>query len=93
MNFPWDLDRALTWYNKLPWLCGCNYIPSYAINQLEMFQPDTFNLDRIDEELTWAEDLGFNCLRVFLHYLLWETDATSFLNDSTGSSKYVRSMV
>ena len=55
MNFPWDLDRALTWYNKLPWLCGCNYIPSYAINQLEMFQPDTFNLDRIDEELTWAK--------------------------------------
>jgi hypothetical protein len=73
----WDVERISEYFNKLPWLVGCNYIPSYAINQLEMFQPATFNITRIEQELEWADNLGFNVLRVFVHYLLWESDSTN----------------
>ena len=36
------------------WLVGSNYIPTDAINQLEMWQADTFNPAQIDKELGWA---------------------------------------
>jgi hypothetical protein len=58
---------------------GCNYGPSTAINQLEMWQADSFDLKTIDRELGWAQDLGFNSVRVFLHHLLWEQDRDGFL--------------
>lgn len=74
----WSTEQAKSWYQQQPWLCGCNYIPATAINQLEMFQADTFDLPRIDLELSWAQQLGFNCLRVFSHYLLWEADAPGY---------------
>lgn len=74
----WDEERANEWYEAQPWFVGCNYIPSTAINQLEMLQEKTFNPSRIDEELGWAEELGFNALRIFLHNLLWEENSTSF---------------
>ena len=75
----WPQERAAAWYAKQPWLLGCNYAPAYAINQLEMWQPETFDLAAIDRELALAESLGFNSLRVFLHDLLWEQDAQGFL--------------
>ena len=71
----WTEKAANEWYAKQPWLVGCNYIPAHAINQLEMWQADTFDPDRIDRELGWAEGLGMNTMRVFLHDLLWEQDA------------------
>lgn len=54
---------------------GANYIQSNTVNQIEMWQPETFDADRIDMELGWAENLGINTLRVFLHELLWEHDS------------------
>ncbi|MFW9773607.1 MAG: 1,4-beta-xylanase, partial [Candidatus Thorarchaeota archaeon] len=74
----WDIKKANDWYKEQPWFVGCNYIPSDAINQIEMFQKETFNPDRINQELTWAEELGFNSLRVFLHFLLWKDDFSGF---------------
>jgi hypothetical protein len=68
----WDKDKINEWYDNLPWMIGCNYIPSNAINQLEMFQTDTFDPERIDLELGWAQELGFNTLRIYLHFLLWK---------------------
>jgi len=61
-----------------PWLVGSNYIPSNAINQLEMWQADTFDPQRIDTELGWAESLHMNTMRVFLHDLLWQQDPAGF---------------
>jgi len=75
----WTAEKAQSWYAQQPWLVGCNYIPSTAANQLEMWQADTFDPDTIDRELGWAKDLGFNAARVFLHNLLWEHDQTGFL--------------
>jgi hypothetical protein len=57
---------------------GSNYIPRSAINELEMWQEATFNPDEIDQELGWAESLGMNTMRVFLHDLLWQQDAAGF---------------
>jgi hypothetical protein len=75
----WSAERANTWYEQHGWLIGCNYIPSNSINQLEMWQPETFDPVTIDRELGWAESLGFNTVRVFLHHLLWEQDPKGFL--------------
>lgn len=67
----WGVEKAIDWYQKQPWIVGCNFLPSSAINQLEMFQNDTFDKKTIERELDWAEELGFNSLRVYLHDLLW----------------------
>ena len=75
----WTRERAAAWAREHPWLVGCNYIPSTAINQLEMWQAETFDEAAIDRELGWAEGLGFNSVRVFLHDLLWQQDAPGFL--------------
>jgi hypothetical protein len=75
----WPIQKAADWQRANPWLVGCNFITSSAVNQLEMWQADTFDLGRIDRELGWAEGIGFNSVRVFLHNLLWTQDAPGFL--------------
>ena len=75
----WSPQAANDWYARQPWLVGANYIPASAINQLEMWQADTFDPGRIDTELGWAEGIGMNCMRVFLHDLLWQQDAAGFI--------------
>ncbi|MDN3656162.1 cellulase family glycosylhydrolase [Ferruginibacter paludis] len=75
----WPEEKINAWYNKNPWPIGCNYIPQYAINQLEMWQEESFDANVIDKELSWASGLGFNTIRVFLHHLLWEQDSNGFL--------------
>lgn len=74
----WTPEQANAWSHKTGWLIGCNFSPSTAINQLEMWQPETFDLPTIDRELGWAEKLGFNSTRVFLHNLLWKQDPEGF---------------
>jgi hypothetical protein len=74
----WTEKKANEWYQKQPWLVGCNYIPANAINELEMWQGETFDPQTIDKELGWAASLGMNTLRVFLHDLLWQRDAEHF---------------
>lgn len=72
----WTSVKAWEWHKKQPWLVGCNFAPSTAINQLEMWQAETFDVPTIRHELELARGLGFNVIRVYLHNLLWETDAT-----------------
>jgi hypothetical protein len=74
----WPEKKAKEWYAKQNWITGCNYQPSSAINQLEMFQKETFDPTTIDRELGWAKGLGFNTMRVYLHHLLWTTDKEGF---------------
>lgn len=76
----WSVEKANKWYKKQGWLVGANYAPATAINQLEMWQADTFDPETIDRELGWAEELGFNTMRVFLHHLLWEQDQKGFIS-------------
>ncbi len=75
----WTAEEAGSWYAAQPWPAGANFVPSTAVNQLEMWQPDTYDEATIDRELGWAADLGFNTMRVFLHDLLWGADPDAFL--------------
>jgi hypothetical protein len=74
----WPAAKANAWYAQQPWLVGANFVPSDAINQLEMFQAATWNPDLNDKELGWAEGLGMNTMRVFLQDQLWEQDPAGF---------------
>jgi hypothetical protein len=74
----WSEQQASDWYRQQPWLVGANYIPANAINELEMWQAETFDPKTIDKELGWAAGIGMNTMRVFLHDLLWQQDAEGF---------------
>ena len=75
----WTPQQAQAWQAKQPWLVGCNFSPSSAINQLEMWQADSWDPATIDRELEWAHDLGFTSVRVFLHDLVWKHDRQGLL--------------
>lgn len=74
----WSQARANAWYAAQPWPVGADFLPSTAINELEMWQADTFDPTTIDRELGWAQGIGMNTMRVFLHNLLWEQDPKGF---------------
>lgn len=74
----WSAEKANNWYKQQDWPRGCNYQPSTAVNQLEMFQAATFDPQTIDRELGWVQNLGFNAMRVFLHHVAWTSDKDGF---------------
>jgi hypothetical protein len=79
-NERWSEEKANAWAKNNPWLRGANFNPSTSINQLEMWQAESFDPETIDRELGWAEDIGFNCMRVYLHHVAWEVDKEGFKN-------------
>lgn len=74
----WSAGKANSWYAGKGWLRGSDFIVSTAINQLEMWQASTFDPANIDKELGYAQSIGLNCMRVFLHHVAWETDPSGF---------------
>jgi len=74
----WSKKKAKEWYSEKGWLCGSNFTPSSAINQLEMWQKETFDSITIDRELGFAENIGMNVMRVFLHHVAWQQDPIGF---------------
>lgn len=74
----WSVEKANKWYNEHRWIIGANFIPSTAINQLEMWQAETFDPKTIDRELGYAEGIGFNTMRVFLHSVAYGADPEGF---------------
>jgi len=76
----WSKQQANDWYKKQGWLVGADFLPSTAINQLEMWQAETFDSATIDRELGWAHNIGMNVMRVYLHDLAWQEDPEGFKN-------------
>jgi len=74
----WPASTANEWYSRQPWIVGSDYIQSNTVNEIEMWQQGTFDSDRIDLELGWAESLGINTLRVTLDDELWEKGSFGF---------------
>jgi hypothetical protein len=70
----WTEDEANAWWSARPWICGFNYLPSTAVNFLEMWHRDTFDRATIERELGWASDIGFNAFRINPHFLVWKHD-------------------
>ncbi|HDY65321.1 MAG TPA: hypothetical protein ENH84_03690, partial [Phycisphaerae bacterium] len=71
----WSPEQAWQWYGRVGAIKGCNYLPRTAVNMTEMWQGETFDPATIDEELGWAEEAGYNSVRVFVQYLVWKDDA------------------
>lgn len=76
----WSKSDANAWHNARAWVCGFNFLPSSAVNFLEMWHPDTFDRDAIERELGWAAEIGFNAFRINLHYLIWKHDRDGLLD-------------
>jgi hypothetical protein len=74
----WSKEKAGEWYSRQGWLVGANFLPSTAINQLEMWQTESFDPVTIERELGWARAIGMNVMRVYLHDLAWKADAKGF---------------
>jgi len=76
----WSKEAADDWIKKTGWLTGCNFIPSTASNQIEMWSAETFDRETISRELSWAREIGLNSVRVYLHDLVWEHDRDGFIS-------------
>jgi hypothetical protein len=74
----WSKEKAWSWHKQQAWPVGADFLPSTAINQLEMWQAETFDPVTIDRELGWAEAIGMNVMRVYLHDLAWKQDPKGF---------------
>jgi len=72
---PWPVERARDWQASRPWVVGCNFLPSTAVNDVELWQRETSDPEAIDRELGWAQGLGLNSVRVFVNYVVWQDDA------------------
>jgi len=76
----WNETQAQQWSTENGWLRGSNFNPSTAINQLETWQAESFDTATINRELGWAEGIGMNVMRVYLHHLAWQVDQEGFKN-------------
>lgn len=74
----WAIEKSVNWYGQHDWMTGANFNPSTAINQLEMWQEATFDPETINRELGYAEGIGFNTMRVYLHSLAYKADPVGF---------------
>lgn len=75
----WSPERADEWQRRTGWLTGCNYTPAYAANQIELWSRELFDPAAIARELTDAQGLGFDALRVYLHDLAYAADPAGML--------------
>ncbi|WP_285010321.1 cellulase family glycosylhydrolase [Pedobacter faecalis] len=76
----WTKEKANQWYAAQPWLVGANYLPATAINQIEMWQASTWDPKTIEKEFGWAQQIGMNTMRVFLHDMVWASDKKGLYN-------------
>jgi hypothetical protein len=75
----WSEANAKGWWAEQPWVCGFNFLPSTAVNFVEMWHPDTFDMPTIERELGWASAIGFNAIRVNLPFIGWVHDRDGLL--------------
>lgn len=68
----WPEWKINDWYSSQGWLCGFNFLPSSAVNFIEMWNDDSFDSETIDRELGWARDVGFNSLRTNIPFTVWQ---------------------
>ncbi len=75
----WTDEQAKQWIAKQKYRAGVNYIPSYAVNQIELWQKETFDIKTIDREFALMRATGFNAVRVFLSDLVFESNPDGFM--------------
>ncbi len=71
---PGDQARS---FGDFSWMHGLNYTPSYAATDVETWLK--YDREVIDREFDYAQQLGLNCVRVFLQSAVWEHEPERFL--------------
>ncbi|GBU09569.1 hypothetical protein AwWohl_07070 [Gammaproteobacteria bacterium] len=77
---PWSKERANAWYAEQGWRCGFNYLPRTAVNWTDIWQAQTFDAKTIHQELKWAQDIGYNTLRINLPFIVWQDDRDGLIS-------------
>lgn len=77
VNSRWTEQKTWDWYNKFTWSAGVNYIPAYAVNEIEMW--NSFDINAIEKEIKWANQIGFSKFRTFLHIEPFLTNRNEFI--------------
>jgi len=77
----WTPEQARTWYDRMPWLRGCNFLPSDCCNRIAFWQELDFeqHLATADRELELAAKTGFNSIRVILEFIVWDRQHDGFM--------------
>ncbi len=70
----WPAERTRAWAEHRPWYCGCNFLPSTAVNFVEMWYGPSFDPETIERELGWAAEIGLNAVRTNLPFVVWRHD-------------------
>ncbi|WMJ89210.1 hypothetical protein [Anaerocolumna sp. MB42-C2] len=81
MKKRWSKQKVWDWYDKQPWLVGCNYVPSNSINLIETWQEYNFEtmLADMEQELSLASSIGMNTVRMLLPFDVWRYQRKGFL--------------
>ena len=74
----WTREQAWKWKEDSGWHTGFSYVPSYAVNQYEIWQEDTFDPNVLDKELALAEQAGYSLVRIYLMEGVWYVDRDGF---------------
>ncbi|MDU2940254.1 MAG: 1,4-beta-xylanase [Enterobacteriaceae bacterium] len=80
MRQQWSKEQANRWYQQQGWMCGFNYLPRTAVNWTDIWQAETFDAPTIDQELGWAQDVGYNTLRINLPFIVWQHDRDGLIS-------------
>ena len=76
----WPKERVKNWYKQFKWPVGCNFYPSSAINQLEMWQKDTFDPEILRENAENFSKVRFqNEFRAFVEKKMEEFNSSHFI--------------
>ena len=82
---PWPKEKAWEWYNKQPWIRGCNYMSADCANRVDQWQELGFEerFKTQEAELALAESIGFNTLRLIFGdegFGIWYADHDGFMD-------------
>ncbi len=77
----WTKERAWAWYNKLPWIRGCNYMGSDCANRFDQWQEYGFEekLVTAEKEFALMESIGYNSIRIIIEYEVWAEQHDGFM--------------
>ena len=81
MGKQWSKERVWKWYNKHPWIRGCNYLPANCVNRIEMWQEYISNevFAVMEEEFKLLKSIGYNTIRVIIEFLVWDKEHDGYM--------------
>jgi len=78
-NPPPEPSKAMPVSKDWRWVRGTVFVPTNATNEAQEW--DEYNPDVNDRELHAASVYGINCVRVFLHHLVYQKKKDAFLKE------------